>query len=229
MAHRNHKPLWVFQHIPIVLVGAALIWFGFKVAEAPPALKRLVDDEPLRSIADALLVAGILTVVVDPFIKGHLYREVATGTFEYLLGFAQPREIQEAMRKLAFETTVYARNLKMNYVIERLNQHSVRLNVETAVRIENPSAQVQFYEPHLLFEEAENPTVNYIEVSSKEGTRRHDSGLRAEVGKPEVFVMPHQRGPAVARRIDSRRIQILRCAARSFFFRTPLWDSDDWR
>jgi hypothetical protein len=182
----DSKPSTIFQNTPTWLVGLLLLGAG--AALLKPGWLGWLAPEPRRPISDALLVAGLLTLLVDPFIKGRLYKEVSAGTFQYLLGFAQPPEIQEAMRKLAFETKGYARDLRMNYTITREDENSVRLRVRSTVRVENPTAQDAEYEPFLAFEEAERPEVEHIVAAFMDGSRRCFPGnLKPEEGKPEVL------------------------------------------
>ena len=187
MGHKKHEPLAVFQNVPTPAVGVFLLAAG-TLASLKPEWFYWLKPELLRSLSDALLVAGILTLLVDPFIKGRLYKEVSAGTFQYLLGFAQPPEIQDAMRKLAFETKVYARDLRMNCTITREDEQSVRLLTLSSVRIENPTGQNADYEPFLAFEEAERPSVDHITNVSKDETRRFPGNVKPEIGKPEVLV-----------------------------------------
>ena len=187
MGHKEYEPLAVFQNVPTPAVGVFLLAAG-TLASLKPEWFYWLKPELLRSLSDALLVAGILTLLVDPFIKGRLYKEVSAGTFQYLLGFTQPPEIQDAMRRLAFETKVYARDLRMNCTITREDERSVRLRILSSVRIENPTAQTAEYEPFLAFEEAEKPSVDHITIGSKDETRAFPANLKPEVGKPEMLV-----------------------------------------
>ena len=120
----THKPLAILQMIPTPIVGFSLI--GAAILFLKPDWGSGLYVELQHPIADALLIAGLLTVIVDPFLKARLFREVSSGTFQYLLGFAQPPEIQDAMRRLAFETKLYARDLRLRYRIEREDERSVR-------------------------------------------------------------------------------------------------------
>jgi hypothetical protein len=186
MPHEDHPPLAIFQHLPTWVVGMILLGTGGLTLLRADWFDWL-KPELLRSISDALLVAGILTLLVDPFIKGRLYKEVSAGTFQYLLGFAQPPEIQEAMRKLAFETKVYARDLRMNCTITREDERSVRLHTLMSVRVENPTAQNTDYEPFLAFEEAERPSVEHITIVTKDETRSFPGNVKPEIGTPELL------------------------------------------
>jgi hypothetical protein len=92
MGHKDHKPLAIFQNVPTWAVGILLL-AAAAITLLEPEWFYWLKPEPLRSISDALLVAGILTLLVDPFITGRLYKEVSAGTLQYLLGFAQPPTI----------------------------------------------------------------------------------------------------------------------------------------
>jgi hypothetical protein len=174
-------PFLLFQKVPTWVIGLVLIIFGLLVLFNSYWFTWL-EAEQRTSISDALLVAGLLAAAVDPFIKGRLYREVAAGTFHYLLGFAQPREIQDALRRLAFETKLYARDLRIDCRIEREEESSILLWIRSSVRIENPTSQIAEHEPKLSFEEMERPIVDNITVKTAEETRVFPSNLKPEPG-----------------------------------------------
>ena len=184
---QDNKPLAIFQNVPTWAVGISLFAVGI-LTSLKTDWPNWLPPELLRSLSDALMIAGLLTALVDPFIKGRLYKEVSAGTFQYLLGFAQPPEIQDAMRKLAFETRVYARDLRMNCAITREDERSVRLRLLMSVRIENPTTQNAEHEPLLAFEKAERPSVDHIIIVSKEETRPFPGNVKPEIGKPDVLV-----------------------------------------
>jgi hypothetical protein len=64
----------------------------------------------LRSLSEALLIAGILTLTVDPFIKRRLLREASKDIFRHMLGFALPDEIKERLNSIVFNTTTHLKN-----------------------------------------------------------------------------------------------------------------------
>jgi len=176
---QEHRPFQFFQRVPTFLVGFCLLAAGGAVLFRPNWFDWLTPEQR-QSVSDAFLVAGLLTLLVDPFIKGRLYKEVSAGTFQYLLGFAQPPQIQEALRKLAFETKVYAHDLRMDCKIEREDQSHARLRIRFSVRIENPTSELVEHEPLLAFEEAERASVEGITITMNNETRVFPGNLKPD-------------------------------------------------
>jgi hypothetical protein len=172
-------PHLLFQWVSPRVLGVILLVVGLLLLFKPELFPWLAPEQQ-RSFTDALLVASLLTLVVDPFIKGRLYREVSAGAFQYLLGFVQPPEIQDALWKLAFETKVYARDLRLDCCIEREDERNVRLRIRSTVRIENPTSQLAEHEPKLAFEEAERPAVDNITVRLGNETRVFQGNLKPD-------------------------------------------------
>jgi hypothetical protein len=58
----------------LIIVGGVLLW-------------RWPNPVVWHGLGEALIIAGVLTFVVDPFLKRRLLKEAAQGIFEHLIGF----------------------------------------------------------------------------------------------------------------------------------------------
>lgn len=95
--------------IPTWLIAGALIVIGVFFLHWETAQWGWLDSIPsLREIGhgvgDGAIVAALLALAVDPFLKGKLLDEFSRGVFEHLVGFDQEPEIRAEIRKIAFET-----------------------------------------------------------------------------------------------------------------------------
>jgi hypothetical protein len=72
-------------------LGVALIGVGTFV------LYEWGKTPTVNSLGEAILIAGILTLVVDTFLKARLIKEASKGVFHWMLGFNLPPQIQERL------------------------------------------------------------------------------------------------------------------------------------
>ena len=84
------------KYISLVL-GAIGIWL---VWEFPPGYFRY-------SIGEAAVIAALLMLLVDPFLKARLLKEAARDIFEYLLGFDQQPQLKERLKRSVFDTKLF--------------------------------------------------------------------------------------------------------------------------
>src|SRR6266853_16278 len=82
--------IWLFALLLVVL-GVGLIY-------------RFHGQPIISAIAEALIVAGALALVVDPLIKSELLREASRGIFIHLLGFEHHPQVKDKLKDIVFET-----------------------------------------------------------------------------------------------------------------------------
>lgn len=111
------------------------------------------------SLGDAALIAGLLTLAVDPFLKRKLVKEASKGIFKHMLGFNQPPEIQDRLEEIVTKNRKYAKDTQLKYKIEPLDdEHYVNLHVTIESHIFNPSHTPQEYTQEIDIEAAEEPS-----------------------------------------------------------------------
>src|SRR5947199_10200506 len=64
-----------------------------------------------HSIGEAAVIAALLLLLVDPFLKARLLSEAARDIFEYRSGFDHEPRLQQRLRRLAFDSRLFRRNL----------------------------------------------------------------------------------------------------------------------
>src|SRR5690349_1760992 len=90
--------------IGIFLGGVAIAWTTHYLPQQYE-IRRSV----LLSIGESLMVASILAVTVDLYIKKGLVRTVTKNLFQYLVGYKLPEPIQNRLRDL-MGTSIIRRN-----------------------------------------------------------------------------------------------------------------------
>ena len=110
------RPSWQIGTVPSLL-GALLLWLGHG-----PWLRTHYASLPeiISALGEALLSAGVLTLLVDPFLKARLLREASRSTFEHMIGFDNEPQLRERIRNIAFETKLYRRDYKLTCKIAPL-------------------------------------------------------------------------------------------------------------
>jgi hypothetical protein len=116
-----------------------------------------------------LIVAGILVLLIDPFLKERLLREASEGIFHYLLGFDQQPEIQERLKKIVFTTTLFRKNFHVKCVLIPEND-KMRLDMDVSFDVFNPTDQIREYIHASQFENVEHPKSHVMALISQAGS-----------------------------------------------------------
>src|SRR6266496_926537 len=113
--------------------------------------------EGSSALGEALVIAAILALFVDPFLKDHLLREASKNIFEHLLGFDQEPEIRQKLKEVAFQTTLYRRNFRIEYRLEPLGNDRVSFHINNECHVINPTPSKRPYQAQWTFNPAESP------------------------------------------------------------------------
>jgi hypothetical protein len=71
----------------------------------------------VSTAADAILIAGILALAVDPWLKRELLDDASREVFIHLLGFEHHPQVKDKLKEMAFETKLL-RTLRMAVTVE---------------------------------------------------------------------------------------------------------------
>jgi len=87
------RDLRIFRAVCALLfaVGCLIIWLYPRNWPVP---------ELAVSVAHALVIAGILALTVDGYLKARLLKEVMQDTAKYLIGYELPAEIQDRIHEI---------------------------------------------------------------------------------------------------------------------------------
>ncbi len=163
------------KYISLVLgaFGAVLLW-GY-----PAGYFR-------HSLGEAGVIAALLVLLVDPFLKARLLREAARDIFHYLLAFDQPPEIKERLKRLVFETKLFRKNFNARYNLVS-EGNSMRIELEYDFDLVNPTEEAIDFPLKIEFEQAENPHLDFLTLVSPEKSYKSQPNLEPEKDDPCVL------------------------------------------
>ncbi len=121
-------------------------------------------DSRARSLNEALLIAAVLTVTVDPFLKKRLAKEAGKDIFHHLLGLNLPPEIRERLKEFVFAQKYYRTALEIEAHAEKQNNNTVHLRIR--IRSEVSAISDCDYAPALAFEEVGSPVIDEASITS---------------------------------------------------------------
>jgi hypothetical protein len=185
----------LMESVPAWCISVALGLLGAYLLKAFP--------EPYfrHSVGEACLIAGILGVIVDPFLKARLHKEACQGIFHFLLGFDQPREIQDRLSKIVRETTLYRKNYELKCTLKPNEKHMV-LEFEYSFELVNPKDHDETFQQRIEAERTEKLSFTYMRLLSDgdsyevipEVQQRADDPNVDEASARDVKVRPSRNG-----------------------------------
>jgi hypothetical protein len=145
-------PAWI-TGVFLFVVGA-LLFIPWRRLEEHPVLQEVAPR-----LGEALVIAGILALLVDPFLKARLQRDAARSIFEHMLGFDHEPELKAKLRDIVFNTTLYRRDFKLCCDITSATDspEMVQLFLTSEYEVFNPSLEKKRYQVPLKFVSAERP------------------------------------------------------------------------
>jgi hypothetical protein len=147
--------------IVVALAGACLISLG--IVSYFPISREL--SELIKAVVEALIVAGALSVLVDPFLKNRLLREATRGIFKHMVGFDPEPEIKDRLERIVFQDAkLLCRRRTLTCRFEPLPNEKVRVTVDTSVEVETPGLSAVGFSHFLAFERAEQATVHTMSL-----------------------------------------------------------------
>ncbi|PYT79887.1 MAG: hypothetical protein DMG40_14760 [Acidobacteria bacterium] len=163
------------KYISLVL-GAIGIWL---VWEFPPGYFRY-------SIGEAAVIAALLMLLVDPFLKARLLKEAARDIFEYLLGFDQQPQLKERLKRLVFDTKLFRKNFNGRYKLVP-QADFMQIEMEFDFELVNPTEEAIEFQYKIDFEQAENPRLDSVTLVSSEKNYAWRPTLQTKEDEPWVL------------------------------------------
>ena len=147
------------------------VWVcGFALIGTGAALMHYWGTIPLvYGLAEAVIIAGVLAVFVDPLMKQSLLRQASRGIFKHLLGFDQRPEIKEKLQDIVFNTKLFRKSCDLRCSVETQSDH-FRFTVEYDSEIINPTHNACDYIPRLEFDSAHEAAVLSMSFTSSDGS-----------------------------------------------------------
>ncbi len=163
-------------------------------------LWKLPEAHFTRALGDALLIAGILTVGVDYFVKRDLTREAAQNIFHHILGFDQPPEIRDRLKVIVHDTKLYRRNFRADIHVAS-QAEGVLLTVKFSCELINPTNQTLPYTQKVSAEKGER--LQHWRLWLTSADKKYDINCKIEVSPedPEavdakadkISIKPHKK------------------------------------
>lgn len=164
-----------------------IIWlFILLIGSGAYLLFRYPEGYFRHSLGEALTIASILVLLVDPFLKARLLREVAQDIFHYILGFNQQPEIQERLRRIVSDTKLFRRNFAAKYQL--IPESGVmRIDFEYNFELINPTEEAIPFSLKFEAEAAERPEISFLRLVSSQGSLEWNPELKPTADDPCVF------------------------------------------
>jgi hypothetical protein len=187
--------LW--KKVSFLVLSCALVLAGVGVLWMYP------HDWPQRelavSVSHALMVAGILALTVDRYVKHRLLKELATDVSKYLIGYELPREVQDRIHDI-MATSVIRFNYEQRYRLFEDTDGEIKAEVQLSYDVENWSGTPRWYTPELHFGKHERATV--VEVGC------HTTDTEAQFLLSGGALRPYIREDGDSLRLSGRDIAI---------------------
>jgi hypothetical protein len=159
------------------------------------------------ALGEALIVASILGLTVDRYLKGYLIRTASLDVYKYLVGYNLPEEIKERLQSL-MGTVFIRRNWQIAYTLTPIESDSdeVIIDVRYRFELENISNTVQTYRQRIQAEKYLNPIVLEMRCDDPESSFCCSATLGGSLGRdqegvpglieassPEIKIKPSRR------------------------------------
>lgn len=138
------------------------------IAIASVMMFRFRDNRFASSTADALLIAAVLALGVDPLLKRDLLREASRGIFFHILGFEHHPQVKDKLRDIVYGTKLLRTKVHQNLLIEPVRDgFSITVDYETEI-VNSTNIPVS-YEPAIDWDMAHKPEVLRMSLTSNDG------------------------------------------------------------
>ena len=203
------KSAWSFWVIVGIcfLIGAVLL----KVQVA------FLDPGFSHSLGDALVIATILAITVDIYMKERVLREVSSDVSKYLIGYRLPTEVQDRIRGLLQTRWIRRNNTVRLRITEIPNKPGwVRKDVFISKDLENITTSEEQFEDCFYYEsnqpetivemrcDSPDPSVQYVLTGPNLAHAKTDEPGAMEALGTKVKIRPVYEGPGMYYRFSIR-------------------------
>ena len=138
-----------------------------------------------RDFGTALLIAGVLTLTVDPYIKGKMQREAALDIFHHMLGFKLPSKIQERLKQIVEDTEWYRTDTTLHCTLSESGDNVV-FDIDQEFTVVNATRHTLGFPPVMEFERTEFPVLRRI-ICFEEPSYGMDAELKSYPEEPKAL------------------------------------------
>lgn len=196
------------------------------IAAASILTWRLGEFHLISALADALFVAGLLTLLVEPLFRREFLAEASRGIFIHLLGFEHRPEVKEKLKEIVFNTKVLRKNFDVRCAVEPRDGY-FEATVEYDSEIINPTHAPAEFTPYVEFDMAKKVEILSLSFTSSDGKckwhgvpKREELEPGVETFRARTFsVQPESKG--VTYRGNCRYRILLRHGYEMFYMAVP--------
>jgi hypothetical protein len=155
------KPTVSFFYIIflLIVVGTALL------IVRPPYF---VSEEFFHALGHAFIIAAILAITVDHYVKERVLREVSLDVSKYLVGYRLPEEVQNRIREL-MQTKFIRRKFEVRCTFtESQSGKKLIAEFQIADELQNITSEPLFYQDSMEFEKHESVIIHEMKCHSSD-------------------------------------------------------------
>jgi hypothetical protein len=125
----------------------------------------VVREGFIHSLGEFLMLAGLLTLSVDPFLKRRLQTETAEDIFHHLLGINLPLAIRNTLKDFLLHSKYYREDVEITATVNLLSDESRVEVILTMTAVVIALKRLEYCQ-HVSFEESENGSILEASVTS---------------------------------------------------------------
>jgi hypothetical protein len=135
-------------------------------------LLKLSPTGLVHSFGEAVVIASLLGIFVDFYLKRRILREATLDISKFLLGYTLPEEVQNQISQL-MQTTLLRRDFEVRYEITRKNEKCCKVSVDASYFLENFTSKPQPYTQELGFEKEEQAQITEFRLDSADNKAKY--------------------------------------------------------
>ncbi len=158
---------------------------------------KLRPESVYAEVGKALIIAAVLAVGVDSYVKSKLVADVARDISPYAVGYLLPNEVKEEIRNL-LRVPLVRNNMEILYRLSRIPDHPgyLRSSVQLTYRVMNLTDVAQEYEHSVFCEKSFFPDVAEAMVDGI-GLTGGDDPYSLRRGQPDFQVQVQVHGGSI--------------------------------
>jgi len=128
----------------------------------------VTNNRVVAAGSDALLIAGVLALGIDPLLKRDLMTEASRGVFFHILGFDHHPQVKEKLKEIVYGTKLLRTKVHTTVTVEPKDD-GFAVTVEYDSEIMNATNLPVSYEPSIDWDMAHKPRVLWMSFTSSDG------------------------------------------------------------
>jgi hypothetical protein len=163
----RRSDIWSFRGTVLALFGIGLVFLFFSIP--------YLDQGFAHSLGDALVVAAILALTVDFYLKDRVLREVSSDVSKYLVGYRLPGEVQDRIRSL-LQTRWIKRSCRIRLRLTDLTGARVRIEIRASRNVENITTEESSFRDRIAYERHLPQTIVEMRCDSADTRAQYQVG-----------------------------------------------------